>query len=162
MTKLSIITINLNNQKGLQKTIESVLSQTCSDYEYIIIDGGSTDGSIDIIKKHADKISHWISEPDHGIYNAMNKGISVANGELICFLNSGDEYKSRNSLDIAVNEILNDQKKYPIYFFDYIYACSNGKNNVISSNDVTNKVRLFSKGFGHPSTFYRKELFNKI
>ncbi|MDR2910496.1 MAG: glycosyltransferase [Bacteroidales bacterium] len=88
--KLSIITINLNNVAGLQKTIESVVKQTFTDYEYIVIDGGSTDGSADIIKQHANKITYWVSEPDKGIYNAMNKGIRVAKGEYCLFLNSGD------------------------------------------------------------------------
>jgi glycosyltransferase involved in cell wall biosynthesis len=90
MLKLSIITVNLNNAAGLRKTIESVVNQTFTDYEYIIIDGGSTDGSVEIIKEYADKITYWVSEPDKGIYNAMNKGIKVAKGEYCLFLNSGD------------------------------------------------------------------------
>jgi len=162
MTKLSIITINLNNKVGLQKTISSLIGQTFADCEYIVIDGGSSDGSIDVIKKYANRISYWVSEPDQGIYNAMNKGISVANGELICFLNSGDEYNSTQS----INEVINKIRTYPhycwIYIFDYIYANSNGSKTLVSSKDVTNKVRIFAKGFGHPSTFYRKELFKKI
>lgn len=75
--KLSVITINYNNCDGLRKTIESVVNQTCRDFEYIIIDGGSTDGSVDVIKQYADKINYWVSEPDKGIYHAMNKGISL-------------------------------------------------------------------------------------
>ena len=88
--KLSIITINLNNAAGLRKTIESVVNQTFTDYEYLIIDGGSTDGSVEVIKEFADKITYWVSEPDKGIYNAMNKGILKARGEYLQFLNSGD------------------------------------------------------------------------
>ena len=88
--KLSIITINRNNKSGLQKTIESVVSQTFKDYEYIVIDGTSTDGSVDVIKQYADKITYWVSEPDKGIYNAMNKGILQAKGEYCLFMNSGD------------------------------------------------------------------------
>lgn len=88
--KLSIITINRNNAEGLRKTIESVVSQTYTDFEYIIIDGASTDESIEIIKQHADKISYWVSEPDKGIYNAMNKGILKATGQYCLFINSGD------------------------------------------------------------------------
>jgi Glycosyltransferases involved in cell wall biogenesis len=87
---LSIITVNLNNADGLRKTIESVVSQTFTDYEYIIIDGASTDGSIDVIKQYADKITYWVSESDKGIYNAMNIGILRAKGEYLQFLNSGD------------------------------------------------------------------------
>lgn len=94
---LSIITINLNNSVGLEKTIESVVSQIMSEFEYIIIDGGSTDGSTDIIKRYNSKLTYWISEPDKGIYNAMNKGIMKANGDYCLFLNSGD-YLTKNLL----------------------------------------------------------------
>jgi Glycosyltransferases involved in cell wall biogenesis len=90
MKKLSVITINFNNREGLRKTINSVVNQSFSDFEYIIIDGGSTDGSVDVIKEYADKIDYWISEPDTGIYNAMNKGILKATGEYCNFMNSGD------------------------------------------------------------------------
>ena len=88
--KYSIITINYNNRDGLEKTIQSVINQTCQDFEFIIIDGGSTDGSVDIIKKYNDRINYWVSEPDKGIYNAMNKGILQAHGEYLNFMNSGD------------------------------------------------------------------------
>lgn len=88
--KLSIITINRNNAAGLRKTIESVVSQTFTNFEYIVIDGASTDDSVDVIKKYAERITYWVSEPDTGIYNAMNKGILKASGEYLLFLNSGD------------------------------------------------------------------------
>lgn len=88
--KLSIITINYNNCDGLRKTIESVVNQTWQDFEYIVIDGGSTDGSVEVIKESADHIDYWVSEPDKGIYDAMNKGIDKAKGEYCLFMNSGD------------------------------------------------------------------------
>lgn len=88
--KLSIITINLNNKDGLQKTIDSVVTQTFRDFEWIVIDGGSTDGSKELIEQYADYFAYWVSEPDKGIYNAMNKGINEAKGEYLQFLNSGD------------------------------------------------------------------------
>ena len=90
MPSLSIITINLNNAAGLRKTIKSVISQSCINFEYIVIDGGSTDGSTEVIKEFADHFAYWISEPDHGIYQAMNKGIRWATGDYCQFLNSGD------------------------------------------------------------------------
>lgn len=96
MPLFSIITINRNNADGLRKTMQSVLSQDFSDYEYIIIDGASTDKSVDVIREflavpeYASKISYWVSEPDSGIYNAMNKGIRHANGEFVNMMNSGD------------------------------------------------------------------------
>ena len=88
--RLSIITINYNNRDGLLKTIESVIAQTFKDYEWIIIDGGSTDGSRELIEQNAEHFSYWVSEPDNGVYHAMNKGIKVAKGEYLLFLNSGD------------------------------------------------------------------------
>ena len=88
--KLSIMTVNLNNREGLQKTIDSVVSQTFKDFEWIVIDGGSTDGSKELIEQYAGHFAYWVSEPDKGIYNAMNKGIKVAQGEYCQFLNSGD------------------------------------------------------------------------
>lgn len=88
--KLSIITINLNNKVGLQKTIDSVIAQTHKDFEWIIIDGGSIDGSVELIKETSQHLNYWISEPDNGIYNAMNKGIQASSGEYLLFLNSGD------------------------------------------------------------------------
>jgi glycosyltransferase involved in cell wall biosynthesis len=78
--KLSIITINKNNASGLEKTIKSVIEQTYTDFEYIVIDGASTDGSVEIIKNYSTGINYWVSEPDTGIYNAMNKGIRKAQG----------------------------------------------------------------------------------
>src|SRR4051812_22804100 len=90
MPRLSIITINYNNVSGLRKTVESVVNQTSQDFEYIVIDGGSTDGSVDVLKQYAKKIKYWISEPDKGIYNAQNKGILKATGEYCHFINSGD------------------------------------------------------------------------
>src|SRR5687768_8039033 len=88
--KVSIITINLNNAADLKLTIESILNQTYKDFEFIIIDGGSTDGSLDLIKQNEDKITSWISEKDKGIFNAMNKGILKATGEYLIMLNAGD------------------------------------------------------------------------
>ena len=100
--KLSIITINFNNFSGLQKTIDSVISQICKDFEWVIIDGGSTDGSCELIEKNADNVSCWISEPDRGIYNAMNKGIRLSHGEYLLFLNSGDYLYDCNVIQNAL------------------------------------------------------------
>lgn len=97
--KLSIITINYNNRDGLRKTIESVVNQTWQDFEYIIIDGGSTDGSVEVIKEFADRIDYWVSEPDKGIYDAMNKGIDQAKGEYCLFMNSADTIYEKTTLE---------------------------------------------------------------
>jgi len=99
MFNLSIITVNLNNEVGLSKTIESVQNQTYRDYEYIIIDGGSIDGSLNILNEYSQIFTHWVSEPDSGIYDAMNKGIKFAKGEWIIFMNSGDFFANKNVLE---------------------------------------------------------------
>lgn len=87
---LSIITVNLNNRDGLKKTIDSVIAQTFKDFEWIVIDGGSTDGSRELLEEYSEHFAYWCSEPDNGIYNAMNKGVEHAKGEYCQFLNSGD------------------------------------------------------------------------
>jgi len=112
MPRLSIITVNLNDKDGLINTTESVIAQTWTDYEWIIIDGGSTDGSVDVIKKYADKtdkLVYWCSEPDGGIYQGMNKGIEKASGEYCWFLNSGDyAYKNTTLAEIFANKFNED------------------------------------------------------
>ena len=95
---ISVITVCYNAENNLERTILSVLNQTYSNIEYIIIDGGSTDGTIDLIKKYADKITYWQSETDKGIYDAMNKGIQKATGEWINFMNAGDLFSSTTIL----------------------------------------------------------------
>ena len=87
---VSIITVNFNNLEGLKRTYESVVSQTFTDYEWIVIDGGSTDGSREFIEQHQDRFAYWCSEKDNGIYHAMNKGIRQAKGEYLNFMNTGD------------------------------------------------------------------------
>ena len=101
--KYSVITINYNNKEGLAQTIESVLSQTNKDYEYIIIDGGSIDGSVDIIKKNRRHIDYWVSEKDKGVYHAMNKGVAKAKGDYCIFMNSGDCFYSLDVLNNVAN-----------------------------------------------------------
>lgn len=97
--KYTVITVCYNDKIGLEGTIKSVIHQTYKDFEYIIIDGASTDGSIDIIKKYSNHISHWVSEPDKGVYSAMNKGIKIAQGEYIIFMNAGDTFYSNDILE---------------------------------------------------------------
>lgn len=105
--RYSIITINYNHKEGLNRTIESVACQTDTDYEYIIIDGGSTDGSVDVIKQHTDNITYWVSEKDNGVYHAMNKGVVQAKGDYLIFMNSGDCFHSSKALE-SVSEYEED------------------------------------------------------
>lgn len=100
MAKYTIITINYNNGKELRHTIESVINQTYKDVEYIIVDGGSSDDSVEIIKEYADNIDFWVSERDNGVYNAMNKGLSHAHGTYVNFMNSGDSFYSNRVIEV--------------------------------------------------------------
>lgn len=106
--KISVVTVCFNAADCIEKTILSVINQTYKNIEYIIIDGGSTDGTVDIIKKYADCIDYWVSEPDKGIYDAMNKGIKVATGEWINFMNAGDCFGNMNILQQMEKEITSD------------------------------------------------------
>lgn len=112
MPRLSVITINYNDASGLKKTMESVFTQTYTDYEYIIIDGGSTDGSKEIIEQQSGKLAYWVSENDKGVYHAMNKGIKIAQGAYLLFLNSGDYFYSDNSLLLLFNSCREEEIVY--------------------------------------------------
>lgn len=152
MPKLSIITINLNNKEGLKRTMASVLSQTFTDYEYLVIDGGSIDGSVDLIKEHEKKITYWVSEPDKGIYNAMNKGIVNANGEYCLFLNSGDS--------LANGKVIEETFKLS-YTEDILYGDMLSGNQKLSFPHKLSFSFFIQHSLGHPSTFIKRVLFNK-
>ncbi len=120
MSKLplvSIITVVYNGAKTLEQTILSVLNQTYKNIEYIIIDGESTDGTLDIIEMYRDKISTCISEPDEGLYDAMNKGVSIANGELIGIINS-DDWFEKNAVELVVSSYVNNLNKKVFMLID--------------------------------------------
>ena len=123
-TKISIITVTYNAEDSLEETIESVISQEYNGLEYLIIDGGSTDGTLKIIKKYEKYITFWISEPDDGIYDAMNKGLRSAQGEWINFLNSGDQYYDNNIIMNISNEI--DKGDVVLIYGDILLLDENG------------------------------------
>lgn len=105
---LTIITINFNNKNGLKKTINSIVSQLQVNYEWIVIDGGSTDGSKELIEDYSSSIAYWVSEPDSGVYNAMNKGIKASTGDYLIFMNSGDCFANEHVLERAIKELDSD------------------------------------------------------
>jgi glycosyltransferase involved in cell wall biosynthesis len=152
--KLSIITINKNNARGLERTIQSVIQQTSTDYEYIVIDGASRDGSVDSIKKYADKINYWVSEPDAGIYNAMNKGIRKASGDYCLFLNSGDTLLASKTLETVFSEI---SGRHDFYY------CNLRKDNgtYVFIPEKVGINYLISGTFNHQNMFIRRSLFFK-
>lgn len=151
--KLSIITINFNNRDGLRKTIESVVNQTWQEFEYIIIDGGSTDGSVEVIKEYADRIDYWGSEPDKGIYDAMNKGIDKARGEYCLFMNSSDVIYQSTTLEEVH------------FLLDGIDIISG--NMLFDNGQLINAPRIITARFflslgtlPHQATFIRRALFD--
>ncbi len=153
--KLSIITINYNNVSGIKKTVESIIPHYSQDMEYLVIDGGSTDGSVDIIEKDKDKFSYFVSEPDSGIYNAMNKGIRQAKGEYILFINSGDTIRP----DADIKFILNQLTGEDIIYFDLEIADSIAGNSYIKKYPDQPDFKYFVEDtLPHPGSFIRKEL----
>ena len=156
--KFSIITINYNNVIGLKKTIESVIRQTYTNYEYIVIDGGSTDNSCSILESNRDRIGVIISEPDSGIYHAMNKGWKIANGEYCLFLNSGDIF--------ADNYVLSDMQYNMDPTADIVYGChlwgSLTGPRWNPKKDFRIRDIFTHTPISHQATFIKKSLLEKI
>ena len=155
--KFSIITINYNHCDGLRKTIQSVVNQTFTDLEYIIIDGGSEDGSIEVIKEYSDKITYWVSERDKGIYNGMNKGIAQAKGTYVNFMNSGDVFYSNDILE-KVNRLMDDS--------DFVIGKDfnqNPKTGEVFTTILPTRISMaafYMWTLPHQSAFIRRSLFN--
>lgn len=148
---ITIITVVFNDIKNIESTILSIINQTYANIEYIIIDGGSTDGTVDIIKKYSNKISYWISESDKGIYDAMNKGLRKATGEWINFMNAGDCFASPNVIAelFSYNKIPNKVK--------FVY----GDINFIKGNQCTCVHALSPKHIKHTMPCSHQALFIK-
>jgi glycosyltransferase involved in cell wall biosynthesis len=153
--KLSIITINKDNALGLERTCQSVVCQTFDDFEWIVIDGASSDNSIDIIKKYEKKITYWISESDTGVFNAMNKGIRQVKGDYCLFLNSGDWLYSLDSLSKAF-DIIKNSEEADVYYSDCM----------LNINAIQKKSKEFSiddfyllSAINHQNAFIKRSLF---
>jgi glycosyltransferase involved in cell wall biosynthesis len=149
--KINIVTINLNNKKGLEKTIKSIINQTFFNMiNYIVIDGGSTDGSVDIIEKYKGYLGYYVSEKDNGIFHAMNKGVSACNGEYVQFLNSGDNLHDNDVIEKIYNELTED-----VVYGDMLVEPF-GEKILITDYDFFGKWYM-----PHPSTFTRVDLLRK-
>ena len=155
--KFSIITVNYNHRDGLRKTIQSVINQTFADFEYIIIDGGSEDGSVGVIREYSDKITYWVSERDKGIYNGMNKGIVQAKGTYVNFMNSGDVFYSNDILE-KVNRLMDDS--------DFVIGKDfnqNPKTGEVFTTILPTRISMaafYMWTLPHQSAFIRRSLFN--
>lgn len=157
--KLSIITINYNNRKGLQKTFDSVAPQSFKDYEWIVIDGGSTDGSRELMEQYANRFSYWVSEPDKGVYNAMNKGIKVAKGEYINFMNSGDCFASPTILE----EVFSTAHTADVLYGYMTRGTLDGEvNNQSMMKENLTWMDFYRDGLPHQATFIKRDLFDQL
>lgn len=157
--KVTIVTVTYNCVDLLEGTIKSILSQTFNDYEYIIIDGGSTDGTIDVINKYKTKLSFWCSEKDNGIFDAMNKGINHANGEWINFMNAGDFFYDENVLDLVFSD--NNTESFSFIYGDNVVI--NGEQTIYKKANPFYKSKKIHRrmGFNHQSVFVKTNLAKK-
>ena len=155
--KISIITVCYNCETGIEGTVKSVVNQTYSNVEYIIIDGQSTDKSIDIIKKYSNSIVRIVSEKDDGIYNAMNKGIDICTGDYVMFLNGGDCLYNKTVLADVV-EKYNGQD---IIYGNLMLGYNNGTYKMRSQPEVINKFLFINSTILHPASFIKRGLFQK-
>ena len=152
--KLSIITINYNNMNGLQNTFESVFSQTYNEFEYLVIDGGSTDGSKELIETNSGNIDFWVSENDNGIYHAMNKGILRSKGEFLFFLNSGDIFHQNKILESIIHKFNHA---------DILYGNIEYSNGLkLNSPSEVDFSFFYYNTLPHQATFISRKLFDQI
>jgi len=153
--KLSIVTISYNNVDGLRKTIDTVLAQESREaFEYVVVDGGSKDGTLELLQSHDSKIDKWVSEPDKGIYNAMNKGVGMATGDYCLFLNSGDCFHSNT----VVSEILDYLSDIDFVIGKVLFLNSMQTSNVAEPLTMN---RFYNGSVPHPATFIRTDLLRK-
>lgn len=162
--KLSIITINRNNAAGLEKTMRSVATQTFKDFEYIVVDGASTDGSVDVIKRLEPDFKHlkWVSEPDSGIYNAMNKGMRMASGEYFQILNSADCLASEDVIERMLSALENSG--YPSILYGNMIKCFPDGRKLLdrsfAGHDIT-MLGMYKGTLNHDPAYIRRDLFDK-
>jgi glycosyltransferase involved in cell wall biosynthesis len=149
---ITVVTVVYNGAALLDKTIQSVTTQRYAPIEYIVIDGASTDGTMDIVKKYKMRITKWLSEKDTGIYNAMNKGIRMASGEWICFLNCGDVFVDSESVGKVAEEIASDKANAAVIYGNILIAQADGTYKEKVAKEPGNLHRMF---FCHQSAFVK-------
>lgn len=158
MAKISIITVNLNNLEGLKKTAESILNQSYRNYEFLVIDGSSDDGSKDYLLEISSKLTHFISEPDKGIYSAMNKGIKIAKGDYIYFLNSGDIFFDSDTLSEVVEKM---DDGLDLYYGDLVYNWPKGVEYVHFPKELSYQFFVIDN-INHQACFIKRSLFERF
>ena len=159
---ISIITVCFNSARTIEDTIKSVLSQDYNSIEYIVVDGKSTDGTLEILAKYSGQISRQISEPDSGIYDAMNKGIKLATGNIIGFLNSDDVYANEDIITKVAQVMQN--KNVDCCYGDLEYVAENNPGKIVRKwKSRPYQENLFRKGWHppHPTFFAKKSIFHK-
>ena len=156
---VSIITVVYNGEKYLEQTIESVLNQTYKNIEYIIIDGGSKDGTLEIINKYEKQLAYWTSEPDNGLYDAMNKGIKLAKGELVGLINSDDWYE-HNAIELIVSAYIDNPDKR-IFHGDRYDIFEGGQKKLRRFNPSRYKFLYYGMTYNHPSMFVQREVYTQ-
>lgn len=154
---VTVITVVFNGERHLEKTIQSVINQSYSNIEYIVIDGGSSDRTINIIKKYEDAISFWKSEQDAGIYDAMNKGLSLANGDWLNFMNAGDQFACHESV---ANFMERSSAEKSLVFSDILLVDNDGSERKIIQNGF--KKYFFYRNICHQSVFYNHKKLKKL
>jgi len=159
--KLSIVTINLNKREGLLRTLESLVRQTDRDFELIVVDGGSTDGSLEVCAQYENLISRLIVEKDDGIYDAWNKGVSAATGELIGLLNSGDEYHPDVVATVGRAARTLEPGEPPTIYCGNTYIVENGALLKMIGNTVRHNV-LFGIGVSHPAMIVERRAYEAV
>jgi glycosyltransferase involved in cell wall biosynthesis len=158
--KISLITVSFNSGGTIKDTIESIQSQDYKDLEYIVVDGMSTDGTVEIIKSSEAMITQWISEPDEGIYDAMNKAIKMATGEVVGILNSDDFYSSPNILSAVANVFMDP--KVDAVFGDLVFVDPDNLKKIVRKYSSANwSPEKFGRGFmpAHPTFFVRRKYY---
>lgn len=160
--KISIITVSYNSDKTIETTFKSLSEQSYDDIEYIVIDGGSTDDTLNIVKKYRDIINIMVSESDKGLYDAMNKGIKLATGDVIGLINSDDLFYDHNALEKVV-EVFKKNKKLDSVYADLYYVSQHNINKIIR-RWVTGNQRQFKYGWhpAHPTFYIKKSVYDKF